>query len=138
MRLTPRRDEVAEVAALLDEQHESAEACAKAVIKLCADLMQDRDLVAAVLSYGDHALNLGPFGNEAEAKAFVDKLAPSAEVRLVPLMAPGPLAAGMDGKKGSKGHCKSCGFAQWAHELEGNTRGKNVLPATTCTGWEAQ
>lgn len=138
MRITPRRDEIAEVTALLDEEHESAEAAARAVIKLCADLLQDRDTVALVLiDATGAALNIGPMGNEAEAKSFADKLAPAMEVAYAPLVAAGPLLAAMGEKKGVKGHCKSCGLAQWAHELAGTTRGKAVLPGSGCEGWSA-
>lgn len=139
MRLTPRRDEVAEIAALLDEAHESAEAAAKAVLKLCADLLQDRDLVALVLTdTAGGSMNIGPFGNEAEAKSFADKLAPAMDtMHVASLVAPGPLLAAMGEKKNVKGHCESCGLSQWAHELAGTSRGKAVLPGSGCTGWKA-
>jgi hypothetical protein len=130
MRLIPRRDEIAELVEVLNGDHKTVGDAAKATLKACADQLQMRDLVALVVE----GMNIGPFGNSAEAEAFGKKLAPGTEMRIVSLIGPGPLMAGMDGKKGTKGLCLSCGFAAWAHELSGTTRGKNVMPVR-CAGW---
>ncbi|NWF28221.1 hypothetical protein HW130_18435 [Streptomyces sp. PKU-EA00015] len=137
MRLTPRKEEVEAVKALLeDPTFESADQMAKAVIKQVGEILQMRDWVALVHTWkdGSRGLNWAPFGNEAEAKSFANKLSIGGTCHLVKLYAPGIMLANVDGKKGWKGWCfhPECGHAPFTHSLASAARGACQIPTCPC------
>ncbi|MEU5902191.1 hypothetical protein ACIRD2_02535 [Streptomyces sp. NPDC093595] len=141
MRLTPRKEEVEAVKALLeDPDFSSADQMAKAVIKQVADILQMRDWVALVHTWSDgsRGLNWAPFGNEAEAKSFASKLAIGGTGRLVKLNSPGVTLANIDGKKGWKGYCQhpECGHAPFTHSAASAARGACQIPTCPCSRFE--
>ncbi|WKU46773.1 hypothetical protein Q3V23_23430 [Streptomyces sp. VNUA116] len=137
MRLTPRREEIDAVKALLESpDFDSADQMAKAVIKEVASILQMRDWVALVHTWSDgsRGLNWGPFGNEAEAKSFASKMAFGGTGRLVKLHSPGVMLANTDGKPGWKGYCQhdQCGHAPFTHSAATAARGACQIPTCPC------
>ncbi|GAA0946060.1 hypothetical protein [Actinocorallia libanotica] len=143
MRITPRKEEIEEIKALLeDDSFESADQMAKAIFKAVADTLWFRDWLAMVHIYpsGAHGVNFGPFSSEAEAKAVAAKLGTGGTARFVKLYAPGVLLGNTEGAKGRKGFCAvpECGHAPFAHSTSGGPgRSKCMLPGCTCPKWEA-
>jgi hypothetical protein len=143
MRLTPRKEEVEAVKALLeDPTFESADQMAKALIKEIASILQMRDLIALVHTWADghRGLNFGPFGSEAEIKTFASKMAFGGTGRLVQLHSPGVMLANVDGKKGWKGYCfhPECGHAPFTHSAASAGRGACQLPTCPCGKFRAK
>ncbi|NUK41833.1 hypothetical protein HRW13_13260 [Streptomyces lunaelactis] len=143
MRLTPRKEEVEAIKALLeDPTFESADQMAKAVYKEAADLIQMRNTLALVHTWADghRGLNFGPFGSEAEIKTFASKMAFGGTGRLVQLRSPGVMLANVDGKKGWKGYCfhPECGHAPFTHSAAGAGRGACQLPTCPCDKFRAK
>ncbi|WP_328742137.1 hypothetical protein OG436_13995 [Streptomyces caniferus] len=137
MRITPRKEEVAAVVALLeDPTFESADQLAKAIYKTAAELLQMRDLFALVHTWqdGHRGLNFGPFGSEAEMKTFASKMAFGGTGKVVKLYSPGVMLANVDGKKGWKGYCfhPECGHAPFAHSAASAARGACQIPTCPC------
>ncbi|MGC4928048.1 hypothetical protein [Streptomyces sp. DT117] len=137
MRLTPRREEVDRVKALLESpDFSSADQMAKAVIKEVAEILQMRDWVALVHTWagGHRGLNFAPFGNETEALSFASKMAFGGTGRLVRLSSPGVMLANTDGKKGWKGYClhPECGHAPFTHSAATAARGACQIPTCPC------
>ncbi|MEU2854170.1 hypothetical protein [Streptomyces syringium] len=137
MRLTPRREEVDAVKALLESpDFNSADQMAKAVIKEVAGILQMRDWVALVHTWSDgsRGLNWAPFGNEVEARAFASKLAIGGTGHLVKLHSPGVMLANTEGKKGWKGYCQhpECGHAPFTHSAATASRGACQIPTCPC------
>ncbi|MEU7643322.1 hypothetical protein [Streptomyces huasconensis] len=137
MRLTPRREEIDAVKALLeDDSFESADQMARAVIKEVAGILQMRDWVALVHTWSDgsRGLNWAPFGNEAEAKSFASKVAIGGTGRLVRLHSPGVMLANVTSKKGWKGYCLDprCGHAPFTHSTASAARGACQIPTCPC------
>ncbi|MGI5530184.1 hypothetical protein ACQEVX_23200 [Streptomyces syringium] len=140
MRLTPRREEIDAVKALLESpDFDSADQMAKAVIKEVAGILQMRDWVALVHTWkdGHRGLNFAPFGNEAEAKAFASKMAVGGTGHLVKLYSPGVMLANVGGKKGWKGYCfhPECGHAPATHSAATAARGACQIPTCPCDGF---
>lgn len=137
MRITPRREEIDAVKALLeDPTFESADQMAKAVIKEVAEILQMRDWVALVHTWADghRGLNFAPFGNSAEAEAFAKHMAFGGTGRLVRLHSPGVMLANTTGKKGWKGYClhPDCGHAPFTHSAASAARGACQVPTCPC------
>ncbi|MEW1694513.1 hypothetical protein [Streptomyces sp. NPDC091278] len=137
MRITPRKEEVAVLAALLeDPTFESAEQLAKAVYKTAAELLQMRDLFALVHTWkgGQRGLNFGPFGSEAEIKSFAAKVSFEGTGRVVKLYSPGVMLANTGSKKGWKGYCfhPDCGHAPFTHSAATASRGACQIPTCPC------
>jgi hypothetical protein len=143
LRLTPRGEEVQAVKDILeDPTFTSADQMAKALIKAIADMLSMRDWVALthVWPDGTRGLNLGPFGNEAEAQSFASKMSFGGTGRLVKLYSPGILLANAEGRKGWKGYCQhpDCGHAPFTHSAVGNSKGACQLQACKCDKWVAE
>ncbi|MEU3050902.1 hypothetical protein ABZ705_31140 [Streptomyces sp. NPDC006984] len=141
MRLTPRREEIDAVKALLeDDSFESADQMARTLIKEVAGILQMRDWIALVHTWkdGSRGLNFAPFGNEAEAKSFATKLAIGGTGRLVKLHSPGVMLANIDGKKGWKGYCQhpECGHAPFTHSAASAARGTCQIPTCPCAKFQ--
>ncbi|MFI0985048.1 hypothetical protein [Streptomyces exfoliatus] len=141
MRLTPRKEEVEAVKALLeDPTFESADQMAKAVIKEVASFLQMRDWTALVHTWADgrRGLNFAPFANESEARAFASKMAFGGTGRPVRLSSPGVMLANADGKKGWKGYCLNpeCGHAPFTHSAATAARGACQIPTCPCGRFE--
>ncbi|MFF7021440.1 hypothetical protein ACFY97_10535 [Streptomyces klenkii] len=137
MRITPRKEEVAAIVALLeDPTFESANHLAKAVIKEVGEILQMRDWVALVHTWSDgsRGLNFAPFASEAEAKSFASKMAFGGSGRLVKLNSPGVMLANHDGKKW-KGYCQDeqCTHAPFTHSAASSARGACQIPTCPCT-----
>ncbi|MER8116307.1 hypothetical protein [Streptomyces sp. NPDC094031] len=137
MRITPRKEEVAVMVALLeDPTFESADQLAKAIYKTAAELLQMRDLFALVHTWqgGHRGLNFGPFGGEAEIKTFASKMAFGGTGKIVKLYSPGVMLANVDGKKGWKGYCfdPECGHAPFTHSAASAARGACQIPTCPC------
>lgn len=141
MRFTPRADEVAAIAAILDQDHASADAAAKAVLKEAAELLTMRDWFAVSHTWANQSsgVNVGVFASEADAKGLMDKLAPGGKAMIVKLHSSGQILAQVDGKKGSKEHCQDvmCAHPGWSHLASGSTRGACALPNCKCRAWQA-
>ncbi|MEU3708979.1 hypothetical protein [Streptomyces catenulae] len=136
MRITPRREEIDAVKALLEDPgFDSADQMAKALIKEVGDILQMRDWVALVHTWSDgsRGLNFAPFGNEAEARAFASKMAFGGAGHLVKLNSPGLMLANHDGKKW-KGFCQDeqCGHAPFTHSAASAARGACQIPTCPC------
>ncbi|WP_328310182.1 hypothetical protein OG432_10825 [Streptomyces sp. NBC_00442] len=137
MRLTPRKEEVEVVKALLeDPSFESADQMAKALIKEIAEVLQMRDWIALVHTWSDgsRGLNWAPFGSAAEAEAFAKKVSIGGSGRLVKLHSPGVMLANVGGKKGWKGYCQhpDCGHAPFTHSAASAARGACQIPTCPC------
>ncbi|MFE0104165.1 hypothetical protein [Streptomyces sp. NPDC059009] len=137
MRITPRKEEVEALKALLeDPTFESADQMAKAIYKTAAELLQMRDLFALVHTWkgGHRGLNFGPFGSEAEIKTFASKMAFGGTGKIVKLYSPGVMLANVDGKKGWKGYCfhPDCGHAPFTHSAASAARGACQIPTCPC------
>ncbi|MFD7738019.1 hypothetical protein [Kitasatospora sp. NPDC059800] len=137
MRLTPRKEEVSAIVALLESQDfDSADQMAKALLKEAGEILQMRDWYALVHTWNDghRGLSWAPFGNESEAIAFANKLTIGGTARLVKLYSPGIMLANIDGKKGWKGYCQDpeCGHAPFAHSTVSATRGACHIPTCPC------
>ncbi|MFF4528149.1 hypothetical protein ACFY1P_02650 [Streptomyces sp. NPDC001407] len=142
MRITPRKEEIAAIVALLeDPTFESATHLAKAVYKEAAELIQMRDTFVLVHTWkdGSRGLNFGPFASEAEAKSFGTKMAFGGSGRLVKLYSPGVMLANHDGKKGWKGYCfdRECGHAPFTHSIASAARGGCHIPTCPCTKFKS-
>ncbi|MFI1799824.1 hypothetical protein ACH427_21065 [Streptomyces sp. NPDC020379] len=115
---------------------DSADQMAKAVIKEVAGILQMRDWIALVHTWGDGSkgLNFAPFGNEVEARAFASKMAFGGTGRLVKLHAPGVMLANHNGKPGWKGYCQhpECGHAPFTHSAASAARGACQIPTCPC------
>ncbi|MCJ0870289.1 hypothetical protein [Streptomyces sp. AP-93] len=140
MRITPRREEVDAVKAVLeDPDFDNADQMAKALIKEIGSILQMRDWVALVHTWSDghRGLNFAPFGNESEAKSFASKMAFGGTGRIVPLHSPGVMLANHDGKKW-KGYCQhdECGHAPFAHSAASAARGACQIPTCPCDGFQ--
>ncbi|MFI9229011.1 hypothetical protein [Streptomyces rimosus] len=137
MRITPRKEEIDAVKALLeDPDFDSADQMAKALIKEVGEILQMRDWVALVHTWSDgsRGLNWAPFGNAAEAEAFAKKVSVAGTGRLVKLHSPGAMLANIDGKKGWKGYCQhpECGHAPFTHSAASAARGACQIPTCPC------
>ncbi|MFJ3907500.1 hypothetical protein [Streptomyces vinaceus] len=139
MRITPRREEVDAVKAVLEDPgFDNADQMAKALIKEVGSILQMRDWVALVHTWSDghRGLNFAPFGNEAEAKSFASRMAFGGTGRIVPLHSPGAMLANHDGKKW-KGYCQhdECGHAPFTHSAASAARGACQMPTCPCDGF---
>jgi hypothetical protein len=137
VRLTPRKEEIDGVKAILeDPSFESADQMARALIKDVAEMLWMRDWIALVHTWssGHRGLNFAPFASEAEARAFASKLAVGGTGRLVKLYSPGFMLANIDGKKGWKGFCQhpECGHAPFTHSSVSAARGVCHVPTCPC------
>ncbi|MFI9205258.1 hypothetical protein [Streptomyces sp. NPDC053048] len=142
MRITPRKEEIEAIKALLeDPTFESADQMAKVIYKTAAELLQMRDLFALVHTWKDgyRGLNFGPFGSEAEIKTFASKMAFGGTGRVVKLYSPGVMLANVDGKKGWKGYCfdPECGHAPFTHSIANASRGACHIPTCPCTKFKS-
>ncbi|MEU5433857.1 hypothetical protein AB0G73_10835 [Streptomyces sp. NPDC020719] len=130
------------MALLEDSSFESADQMAKALIKEVAEILQMRDWFALVHTWkdGHRGLNWAPFGNEAEAKSFADKMAIGGTGRLVKLYSPGVMLANAAGKKGWKGYCQhdECGHAPFTHSAATSARGACQVPTCPCPKFQAK
>ncbi|MEU7148451.1 hypothetical protein AB0B15_10485 [Streptomyces sp. NPDC045456] len=137
MRITPRKEEIDAVKALLEDPgFDSADQMAKALIKEVGEILQMRDWVALVHTWSDgsRGLNWAPFGNAAEAEAFAKKVSVGGSGRLVKLHSPGTMLANIDGKRGWKGYCQheQCGHAPFTHSAASAARGACQIPTCPC------
>lgn len=139
MRITPRKQEVDEVEALLEgDQYDDSKAAAKGLFKTVADLMAMRDtwILVHTWSDGTRGLNYGPFGSESEAVKFGERLGGvGGTAVVVPLHSPGVLAAAQDGKKSWSPLCldEDCGHAPFTHSMAGTSRAGCQIPGCTCS-----
>ncbi|MFI5942167.1 hypothetical protein ACIBCB_18180 [Streptomyces uncialis] len=141
MRITPRKEEVATVVALLeDDSFESASHMAKALIKEVGEILQMRDWIALVHTWenGHRGLNFAPFASEVEARSFAAKMAFGGTGRLVKLYSPGVMLANHDGKKW-KGYCQNeqCTHAPFTHSAATATRGACQIPICPCMKFQS-
>lgn len=82
MRVTPRKDEVAAIAQLLESpDYDSADALARDVIKRVAELFAEREWYALAwrLGPGSPVLSWGPLSSDSEAEKFGSKLSVGGE-----------------------------------------------------------
>lgn len=140
MRLTPRADEVAHVAAILDAEHASAMAAAKVVIKEVAEMLWLRDwyLLAAawIEEDGGHTVFFGPYSSEAEARSWAGTFGKDGwMLQVLPMRG---LGKPEERKSGGFGYCctDGCGHPPWAHLFSGSSRGKCLI-CKTCDSFES-
>lgn len=140
MRLIPRGDEVAEIAAILNDDHESAEACAKEVIKAVAGLLWFRDWWAI---YTPDNFGFGPFASQAEAVAIATKykgvLVPASDKGHAVLKLHGLGGTTEERLGGGFGFCivPGCGHPAYTHSMIGTSRGKCILSTCDCAKYES-
>ncbi|MFE3578166.1 hypothetical protein [Streptomyces vinaceus] len=137
MRLTPRKEEVSAIKAVLESpDFDNADQMAKAVIKEVGEVLQMRDWYALVHTWkdGSRGLNFGPFANEAEIKTFASKIAIGGTGKVVKLYSPGVMLANVNGKKGWTGYCQDsdCGHAPANHSAVSAARGACHIPTCPC------
>lgn len=136
MRLTPRKEEVDCVKAILEsDEYTTADQMAKALIKEVAEMLWMRDWFALVHinGAGNGGLNWAPFSSPIEALNTAEKLAIGGRFGTVKLYSPGVLLGNALGKKGWKGFCQNpeCGHAPFLHLTDGSARGACGL-ASVC------
>jgi hypothetical protein len=138
MRITPRKQEVDEVEALLEgDDFDNSKDAAKALFKLVGNRLAMRDMWACVHTWADgtRGLNYGPFGTEGDAQRFGERLGGvGGTVQIVPIYSPEALIANQDGKKSQSPWCldEGCGHAPFAHSMAGTSRGACQIPGCPC------
>jgi hypothetical protein len=124
VRITPRKAEVAEVVKLLEDPgYTSADALAKDVMKLVADLFAEREWFAYAWRTGSGApvLAWGPFTSDNEARKFADKAALGGEHISVKLYSSASMLDRIaEQGKGKSKHCTTCTHPLGAHEHPAN------------------
>ncbi|GGK13044.1 hypothetical protein GCM10010124_01970 [Pilimelia terevasa] len=136
MRITPRKEEVSRVVAILESDgFTDADQMAKALIKEVADILAMRDWYALVHTWnsGERGLNWAPFASESEALRTAARVGIGGRYGVVKLYSPGALVANHEGKKGWPGYCQTCGHPPFTHSMAGNARGKCLLGTCDCT-----
>ncbi|MEU7905859.1 hypothetical protein [Actinoplanes sp. NPDC049118] len=128
MRLTPRKEEIEKVKAILEsDDFTSADQMAKALISEVADVLWMRDwwALAHIDITGRAGLNWAPFASPTEAQRVATKVGVQGTFRAVKLYSPGVMLANAEGKKGWKGYCQDpgCGHASFLHLSKGSGRG---------------
>ncbi|WNV90279.1 hypothetical protein [Umezawaea sp. Da 62-37] len=122
MKITPRKDEVAAVAQLLESDgYDSAEALAKDVIKRVAEVLADREFYAWVHRFGPGQLQIawGPFTSDAEVVKFAKKAALGGESMSLKLCSTGAFLTRLDKNRAvpsTKCADPACGHPHGAHE----------------------
>jgi hypothetical protein len=125
VRLTPRKNEYAQVVKLLEsDAYDSAEALAKDIIKTVADFLDDREWYALAWrdKLGPDALSLawGVFPSEVEARRFGEALAVGGHAQAVKLYSASEMVARSKEADDLVGRslCKNCGHPHGAHQHE--------------------
>jgi hypothetical protein len=141
MRLIPRAEEVAEVVELLErDDYDSAEALAKDIIKLVADIFWFRTWYVLVIRGRQSAF--GPFASEAEAASLGKKyegiLVPSDPESWGVGTVYGLGGTAEERAGGGFGYCSTvgCGHPAYMHSMVGPSRGKCVLSECACKEYE--
>lgn len=119
MRVTPRREEVKRVVALLEsDDFDSADALAKEIIKEVAACFAEREWYA--FAWRDRGLSLawGPLSSDSEVQRFAKKAALGGEGRSVKLFSTASMLDRLEaaGKKDRVTHCVTCEHPLGAHE----------------------
>ncbi len=140
MRITPRRDEVQAIVAILEsDEYDSAEVMARALIKEVSELLNMRDWVALTHRFGGQrrlGINWGPFASDNEAGKYAAKIGINGKFSTVKLYSPGLLLANATAaKRPTKDFCTNpvCMHASAVHSAVGTGRGKCVLELCPCT-----
>lgn len=113
MKVTPRKDEVAQMVEVLDQDHASIQDAAKAALKAAAEILSMRDLylVAYRPTGVSRVFAYGPFSSPSEAdRAFAKGLGIGGDYQVVTLRSAilqGWRAEGQAGKPW-KGFCAHC------------------------------
>lgn len=128
MRLTPRKEEIDGVTAILEsDNYANADQMAKALIREVAEMLWMRDWFALthVNRDGARGLNWAPFSSPVEALNIAERVGIGGRFVTVKLYSPGVLLANAEGKKGWKGFCQhpECGHAPFLHLHDGSARG---------------
>lgn len=110
MRLTPRKEEIDRVKAILEsDEYATADQMAKALIKEVADMLWMRDWFALthVNRDGTKGLNWAPFSSPIEALNTAEKVGVGGRFTTVKLYSPGILLGNALGKKGWKASART-------------------------------
>ncbi|ABP52999.1 hypothetical protein [Salinispora tropica] len=134
MNITPRREEIAEVVAILESgAYDGPDAMAADLIRAVAGLLWFRTWWV-LGARGPRAANFGPFASEAEAVRWgkqVANMAIPAEWGVVQVHGMGRIATNAKGGRegGGFGYCVTagCGCPPYAHAMDKSTRGKCVI-----------
>lgn len=132
VRITPRKDEVAAIVAVLEQPHKNAEEAAKAVLKEAAELLGLREtLYALALGGGRKTVNFGPYFSPAEVESVAKQLAGATpEFKIARMGGSGLLAARMEGlPKGKKvkDFCANCQHAKDLHLVDSGRKARCAL-----------
>lgn len=128
MKLTPRREEIAAVAAVLDsDEYETVQEMARAAIKALAVELGKRDWYVMPWSLPGEGggINYGPFATAAELRRFAGTL-PSGGHRAVLVLGP-DRPRGTDDAEVHAGTCR-CGHGQHNHVVKNVRGGKTSAP----------
>jgi hypothetical protein len=128
VRLTPRKEEIDGVTAILEsDDYASADQMARALIKEVAEMLWMRDWFALVHlnNDGTAGLNWAPFSSPVEALNTAEKIGIGGRFGTIKLYSPGVLLGNALGKPNGKGFCltEGCGHAPFLHLSDGNARG---------------
>lgn len=140
MRLTPRKEEVDAVKAILEsDQYTTADQMAKALIKEVADELDMRDWYALTHRWrdGQRGINWGPFASPIEALRTAEYIG-EGQFATVKLYSPGILVANAKGRKNTAGYCRHehCGHAPFLHLTAGSGRRACGLSTCECDGFK--
>jgi len=119
MKLTPRKDEInAVIAVLEDPGHKDAQAMARAVIKTVAEALSQREWWLYAWRDGPGpVLAWGPFASEKDTEVFAGKVALKGEHRAIPVYSPYALMERMDKQdKGIQRYCTTCNHPLGTHQ----------------------
>lgn len=134
--LTPRKAEVQAVAAVLDEDHDSAEAAGKAALKVAYRLFQERDWWAILTK--EFGIMYGPYGSEAEAISKAEKghsLGLGGELRVVKInstLGQEMRVAQLDSAGSRSDPLCACGHLKSNHGVPGQKYPGCFSPAKEC------
>lgn len=136
MSITPRKNEVAAVVKILeDESHPDATAAAKAVIKQVFALLQEREMAAFSWRIGPGApvITWGPFTSPNEAQKWGSALSTGGEGLVTTLYSPTALTARvLESEEPRVGVCTTCGHPWGTHQHE-KKKGVCMLDTCSCT-----
>lgn len=140
MRLTPRKEEIDRVKAILEsDEYTSADQMARALIKEVADELDMRDWYALTHRWrdGQRGINWGPFASGIEALRVAEYIG-EGQYGTVKLYSPGVLVANAKGRKNTAGYCRhqQCGHAPFLHLTAGSRRGACGLSTCDCPSFK--
>lgn len=119
MRVTPRKEEVAAIVALLeDTDYDSASTLAKDIIKECADLFAKRDWYAWIWRENPEAFQFafGPLSSESEASRLGKKVGLDGQTMILKLYSTAALLQKV-GELPPSLFCSACEHPDHCHEI---------------------